>query len=46
MAPDSSVLGEPYAVRQGEGEQELWIYRCNDSKTIVTLIHGAIHGRQ
>jgi hypothetical protein len=41
-----AALGEPYAVRQGEGEQEFWIYRCKDGKMIVTLINGAVYGRQ
>jgi hypothetical protein len=48
MAGDAvkAALGEPYAVRQGEGEQEFWIYRCKDGKMIVTLINGAVYGRQ
>jgi hypothetical protein len=41
-----ALLGEPYTVRAGEGEQEFWFYQCKDGKMIVTMVNGAVYGRQ
>jgi hypothetical protein len=40
------TLGEPYAIRPGEGGQELWIYRCKDGKLLITFSNGVVYGRQ
>ena len=39
-------LGEPYAVRPGEGDAEFWIYRCKDGRLLITFMGGSVYGRQ
>jgi hypothetical protein len=40
------ALGEPYAIRPGDNDQEFWIYRCKDGKLLITFMGGSVYGRQ
>ena len=40
------ALGEPYAIRPGENDQEFWVYRCKDGKLLITFMGGSVYGRQ